>query len=145
MKRQAYILIAMLVLIGSVAVATHGQGISHTDLRARIPFEFHAGDQTLPAGEYRVLPFNVYSGNALIKIESINGKSGALLRMAPVEGSRLDKSALVFHSYGNKYFFSEVWVAGEGLRVPGSRAERAAQRDLAAVKRSTETVALKAQ
>ena len=52
MKKQAYTMIAMIVLVGSMAVAAQAQTSGRTRMIANIPFEFSVGNQTLPAGEY---------------------------------------------------------------------------------------------
>ena len=70
MKRQAYTMIAMIVLVGSMAVAAKTQTNGRTQLIANIPFQFSVGDKTLPAGEYTVLSVNADSSNVALKIQS---------------------------------------------------------------------------
>jgi hypothetical protein len=51
-------------------------------------------------------------------------------------------SKLTFHRYGNQYYFAEVWIDGEkdGLQAPKSKAERATQKELAALNIAMESV-----
>ena len=144
MKRQAYTMIAMIVLVGSMAVAARAQTSGRTQLVADIPFQFSAGNQTLPAGEYTVLAVNADSSNVALKIQSRDGKSSALVQMITVTGKTQESAKLIFNRYGNHYFFAQAWVDGEngGLQAPKARSERAAERELAGIKMATESVAL---
>ena len=62
--------------------------------------------------------------------------------------SKAQESAkLIFHRYGNKYFFVQAWIDGDnaGMQAPRSKAERAAESELAGLQTKTETVALRAR
>ncbi len=144
MKKHIYTMIAMIVLVGSMAVAAQGQ-TGPTRLRADIPFAFNVGNTTLPAGEYLVRAIGNDTSNVVILIQSADGDSHALSNMSMVRGKAQDSARLVFRRYGNKYFFAEAWIDGQtdGLGVPKSRAERAAQKELASLAARTETVALR--
>ena len=145
MKRRAYTLIAVIVLVGSLAVAAAGQTSSRTRWVANIPFQFNIGNQIMPAGEYQLLSISYESTNAVVKIKSADGKSEAMLQMRTVEGKVDDRARLVFHCYGNHLFFAQAWTGdgNSGLAITKSRAERAAERELGATKAKAETVALR--
>ena len=147
MKKQAYTMIAMIVLVGSMAVAAKAQTSGHTQLIANIPFQFSVGDKPLPAGEYKVLSVNADSANVVLNIQSRDGKTGAMVRMMTVIGKVQESAKLTFHRYGNQYFFAEAWVDGDnsGLQAPKSRTERATERELAGIKMATESVAATAR
>jgi hypothetical protein len=142
MKRQAYTLIAMIVLVGTIAVAAKAQTNGRTQLIASIPFEFNVGEKTLPAGEYRVQSVN----GSFVRIQSEDRKTSAIVLSTSVIGKARDEAKLIFHRYGNRYFLSQAWVDGEteGLQVPKPRAERAMQRELAEMKKAGESVAIAA-
>lgn len=147
MKKQAYTMIAMIVLVGSMAVAAKAQESGRAQLIANIPFQFAVGDRTLPAGEYRVLSVNAASANVLLKIESRDGQASALVRMMAVTGKARNSAELIFHRYGNQYYFAQAWIDGDasGLQAPKARGERAVEHELAGVKISTESVAVTAR
>ena len=147
MKRQAYTMIAMIVLVGSMAVAAKTQTNGRTQLIANIPFQFSVGDKTLPAGEYTVLSVNADSSNVALKIQSQDGKTSAMVRMMTVTGKAQESAKLIFHRCGNQYFFAEAWVDGDssGLQAQKPRAERAIERELAGIKMATESVAATAR
>ena len=65
MKKQAYTMIAMIVLVGSMAVAAQAQTSGHARLIANIPFQFKVGNKTLPAGEYTVAQVNPASDHEI--------------------------------------------------------------------------------
>ena len=86
MKRQAYTMIAMIVLVGSMAVAAQAQTSGRTQLIANIPFEFNVGNKTLPAGEYTVRQVNPASDVAAVQIKSADGENSAIVHMMTVAG-----------------------------------------------------------
>ena len=146
MKKQAYTMIAMVVLVGSMAVAAQAQTSGRTQLVASIPFEFSVGNKTLPAGEYTVLQVNPASDHAVLQIRSRDGRISAMVQMGSVVGKAQESAKLIFNRYGKKYFFAQAWADGEnsGLQASKSRAERVTGRELAGIKMATESVALTA-
>lgn len=77
-------------------------------VRATIPFDFSIGQQTLPAGEYRVsvtLPGSV-------RVIRIGGHETVAFIAEPIRGVENVSPKLVFHCYGPQSFLAEVW-AGE--------------------------------
>jgi hypothetical protein len=145
MKKQVYTMIAMIVLVGSMAVAAQAQNSGHTRLIANIPFQFNVGNKTLPAGEYTVTQVNPASDNAVLRLRSKDGRASAMMQMASVIGKSQENAKLIFNRLGNQYFFAQAWVDGDnmGLQAPKSGTERAAERELAGIKAKTETVALR--
>jgi hypothetical protein len=91
--------------------------------KADVSFDFAAGNQTLPAGEYTV--DHMIAGRVILK--SVDQKRGILVLGNAIRsvGSQKD-SKLVFHRYGNRYFLAEVWASAtdSGNQVPKSRLER---------------------
>jgi hypothetical protein len=147
MKKQAYTVIAMVVLMGSMAVAAQAQNGGRPLLRVNIPFQFNVGNKTMPAGDYLVRSVTDESANVVLKLQSRDGKASAMLLMTTVEGKAKGSGMLTFNRYGNLYFFAQAWVGGEitGWQATKSRAERAVQRELAGIKPTAETVALKSR
>ena len=146
MKKQAYTMIAMIVLVGSLAISAKAQTNGRIALIANIPFQFSIGNKSLPAGEYTVRSISDDSRNVVLRIQSRDGKTSAMLRTSTVEGKALDRAKLLFHRYGNQYFFAQAWVDRDstGLEAQKSRAERAAEREIAAIKMATASVVVTA-
>lgn len=147
MKKQAYTMIAMVVLVGSLAISAKAQTNGRMALIANIPFQFSIGNKSLPAGEYTVQSISDDSSYVVLRIQSRDGKTSAMLLTSTVKGKAPARSRLVFHRYGNEYFFTQAWVDGDstGLEAQKSRAERAAERELTAIKMATESVAVTAR
>jgi len=143
MKNTAYTMIALAVLVCSMAVAANAQNRGHR-LVANVPFQFNVGNKTLPAGEYTIAQTNPSSDLAVLQIRTKDGSQSVLVQMNPVVGKISDSSTLIFRRYGNKYFFAQAWIDGngEGLSAPSSRSERATQKEMAALGVKTEMIAL---
>ena len=144
MKKQAYTMIAMIVLVGSMAAAAQAQTSGRTQLIANIPFAFSVGKKSLPMGEYTVTQVNPASDHTVLQLRSKDSGASAMVQMTTVIGKAQETAKLIFNRYGNQYFFAEAWVDGEtsGLQAPKTRAERALERKIAGVKMAHESVAL---
>jgi hypothetical protein len=94
-------------------------------LLVNIPFEFTAGRVTLPAGEYRVQKPAVHSTMLLIQRTDQRAATIEPSFAAQANGPQT-QSKLVFHRYGNRYFLSQVWIAGysQGRELPKSDKEK---------------------
>ena len=147
MKKQAYTMSALLVLVGSMAVAAQAQTSGRTQLIANIPFQFNVGTKTLPAGEYSVRQVNPDSDHGVLLLSSKDGNASVMIQVGSVIGKAQESAKLTFHRYGNKYFFAQAWIDGDntGMQAPKSKAERAAESELAGLQSKTETVALRAR
>ena len=125
-------LLAVVALTLVSAVATVNAQESKTQV-ATIPFEFAVGDATLPAGDYIVTRM-MSSGETI----AVRGTGSAVrLTSLIVKAQPAKNSKLVFHRYGNTYFLSEVWIAGNtnGRKLIKSKAEEQLQRELSKVAR----------
>lgn len=122
------------VALAFVSVVTSANGQSRRVLVASIPFEFTVGNKTLPAGEYIVT--SVTAGSEALMIRSKDSRSASMRLTNGISASKASAQAkLVFHRYGQSYFLSEVWTAGEssGRQLIKSGQERARARELAAI------------
>jgi hypothetical protein len=147
MRRQAYTMIALLVLVGSMAVPAQAQSAGGKRLIANIPFEFTAANKTLPAGEYTVEQVNAASDQAVLRLRSRDGSASVLVQMTSVIGKSEESAKLVFNRYDDKYFFGQAWIDGDqnGLQAPKPRTERVIARELASLKPARQSVALTAK
>lgn len=95
-----------------------------TAMIVAIPFDFHVGAKTLPAGTYIVNR----QGEA-IKLSDSSGHSAFVISMAvPNPAAKLDNQ-LVFNRYGNEAYLTEVrwlgYTAGRGLAKTTNEVELA--------------------
>lgn len=130
----------MLTLIAVIALATAVVSANAQSSRlivSNVPFEFTVGDQTMPAGEYRVTP----ALSKALTIQSSDAKNAVMRLANDIRPNKTNKQArLVFHRYGNRYFLSEVWGNADsiGRQLLKSRQERAIARELAAITSKSE-------
>ena len=104
------------------------QGQIIGNLEADIPFQFHVGNTTLPAGRYTI---HELKGSELtvMQISSADGKQSALFGVESAQARTTpDKSEMIFNKYGDRYFLSEMFDAGnaDGSGLAPSRDERMA-------------------
>ena len=133
-------------LLAVVAAATAYAHFPGTAIRATIPFDFNVRGKILPAGEYEIQRITD-SPDGLV-IRNVNDKHDyVMFETESVEPRTIpNRDEIVFHRYGDSYFFSEVLTAGEetGRELAPSRAERQLRREMASNKTEPETVALAA-
>jgi len=132
MKKQTSIAFTMLSLVVALAVTSVSAQSSHY-FRVSIPFEFAINGKTLPPGEYIVRRVSSDKPQWL-SISSVNGRTGQSVVTHNVRAGTLQsESKLVFRRYGDQYFLSQLWEAGdsEGRELRKSRRERGLERDMA--------------
>jgi len=108
------------VALGATVLATAGL-YAQSGVVADIPFAFSVQNVTMPAGQYHLRALS--STSEAIQIRNAEtGKSAIVL--APKSGSTQVKDTktgkVIFHHYGDQYFFSEVWTPDDlrGCALP---------------------------
>jgi hypothetical protein len=134
MKRHLNIAMAIIILAGAFTAVAHAQTTSTQRVLADIPFGFNVGKTNLPAGKYTITVLNPTSDQKVLQIRSTNGRSSATVLTTSIIGNTSDDAKLVFHRYGNLYFFAQVQLAGDRISLAAvkSSAEREEKRALAA-------------
>ncbi len=120
MKNILNIAIATMILVGIVAVNTHAQTGAHKVV-ANIPFEFSVGKATLPAGRYTVAVMNPTSDRKILQIRQIDGRASAMVITTDVTGSMSENAKLVFHRYGDRYYFAQAQMSGDSTSLAAVR------------------------
>jgi hypothetical protein len=86
---------------------------------ANIPFAFAVADKTMPAGQYSIQHVSGLN-NHVVRVQSVaNGESAMVLASASNASYKTKdnvEAKVIFHRYGDRYFFSEIWTADGGLR-----------------------------
>lgn len=94
-------------------------------MRMQVPFQFLAGDNLLPAGEYEV---ELAPTLNRMTIRPMDGSAGLFLPIGATQLTRLtpDKGKLVFYKYGSHYVLRRVWNSDsvQGFELPKSNTER---------------------
>ena len=122
MKKQALTLIGVLSLllaVGSAWAQGHDQAV-----RANIPFKFVVNKQAMPAGEYEIGRFG--NGGDVLLIHGVDTNTNMLVASNSAQSlNPADATKLIFKRYGDRYFLSQVWIAGNrsGRQLPKSAHE----------------------
>jgi hypothetical protein len=110
-------------LLGSTGLYAQEQAV------ANIPFAFSVLDKTMPAGQYRIQQSAMTHQGVLHIQNAVNGESVVVL--APTSNASYTtkenvQAKVIFHRYGDRYFFSEVWTADGNLcgKVQPSKLEK---------------------
>ena len=143
MKNLMLRLFALVTLLVTVAFASALASVSAQTsghrITANIPFDFNVGGKTLPAGQYAVGSIN--SDGTQLRVTG-EDESAIRLTQTVIASEPKNQSVLVFKRYGDRYFLSQVWLAGErqGRQMTKSRDEKAMEQELALNKSSAEIV-----
>ncbi len=108
MKTRALVIAAAMALTG---MASTRVAEAQDPLVVNIPFDFVAGGKTLPRGEYSV---KVSGTNPTLLLIDHQDASASLFiaTNAVVSTEPPSESKLIFNRYGDRYFLSQVWTAG---------------------------------
>ncbi len=129
MKRQAFSLVSLLTLL-LVAGSAFAQTVH---VRGNIPFNFAVGNKTFPAGTYDIETIGMRDSKTLL-LQSRDANASIMVNSNAAENLKpAAKTKLVFNQYGNRYFLSQIWVAGatRGHQLPKSSREKETARDMA--------------
>ena len=126
-KDRIALIVAFAAILAQPGVKAQTAG---TAVVADIPFGFQIDSRYLPPGKYRIEA----EGAGFLWVKG-NTESGVMMVMKDHLKEPSQKSAVVFHHYGNQYFLREVHTAGsDGTLASGeSKAERRAKLELDAL------------
>ena len=141
MRKQIYLIAIAIALCAGFGENATAQT---THFTAVIPFTFHVGNESLPAGEYTVRCTNPASDLKVLQLRSKDGKSNVLVRTSSIIGRVNNETKLVFNRYGNQYYFAQAWLVADnvGMRAAKSRNEKATAKEMARLAYAPEMVAL---
>jgi hypothetical protein len=126
MKRHLNIPLATMLLVGVLAAAAQAQTSSAQKVVASIPFTFNVGQTELPAGKYTITVVNPSSDRKVLQIRNADGRLSAMIQTTSVLRNAAGDAKMVFHRYGDRYFFAQAQMAGDttSLAAVKSKAER---------------------
>ena len=133
MKTSSLTVVLTLTCLLGLGISARAQDVDK--VAVKVPFEFVAGGQTLPAGTYNVTRASDQAFSALL-ISSFDN-SAFLLPMF-FDGVSADHAELSFKRVGDKYFLSEVKTpAGVyAIRTPRAMTQAAQMKDQGAMSSS---------
>jgi hypothetical protein len=121
MKTRALVMAGMMAL---TVMAFSRVAQAQEMLVVNIPFDFVAGNMTLPAGEYSIKV--TAPERTLLLIDRKDAAASAFMNTNPVVKTEMQtESKMIFNRYGDRYSLSEVWTAGNsrGRQLSKSRRE----------------------
>jgi len=142
--KAATMFVGIMALAFASAVAASAQ--NQRSLVVNIPFEFSVKGKTLPAGEY-IVSRSAGADQTSLKIERRDGGIGAVVLTMLIDSREIqEQSRLLFSRYGEQYFLSQVWIAGDdqGRKLFKTKRERSLEVELAGNKAAPELVAITA-
>lgn len=144
MKRHLNISLAIILVVGALAAAAQAQTSSAQRVVANIPFAFNVGQTQLPAGKYTITVLNPSSDRRVLQVRNADGRLSAIVQTTSVLVNAAGDAKLVFHRYGDRYFFAKAQMAGDatGLAAVKSKAERTEERSIAKAGKKTVVVTL---
>ena len=144
MKRHLNISLATILLLGVLATAAQAQTSSAQRVVANIPFAFNVGQTQMPAGKYTITVLNPSSDRKVLQIRNADGRFSAMLQTTSVLGNAAGDAKVVFHRYGDSYFFAKAQMAGDatGLAAVKTKAERTEEQAIAKAGKKTVVVTL---
>jgi hypothetical protein len=108
MKTRALVMAGMMAL---TAMASTRVAQAQELLVVNIPFDFVAGNMTLPAGEYSIKVSA--PERTLLLIDGKDAAASSFLNTNAVATTEIQtESKLIFNRYGDRYFLSQVWTEG---------------------------------
>ena len=121
MKKHALTLIGVLSLLLAA-----GSAFAQTiDVKGDVPFNFIVNKATVPAGQYELKSLS--GDGKTLTLRGPDGKPVGIFSSIRAESLQAsDKTKLVFKRYGDRYFLSQIWLAGarSGHELPMSSREK---------------------
>ena len=117
-----------IALSGLLVLLTFSTALGQSDRQTiiYIPFNFTAGEKQFPAGNY-VFERIWKNTDSVWVVRRKDNVGKAMLLTRPVRANEAqEETRLVFHQYGDLYFLSEIWTAGDatGREIQTSDRER---------------------
>jgi hypothetical protein len=114
-------LIAVILAATPSSLVSQAQNLDESVI-VNVPFAFGDGSQNFAAGQYSIRMDDQ-------KILAIRGQSNSGFAMVWFERDShpADTTKVVFRKYGDQYFLSEIWIAGESThtyRLPSKQEKR---------------------
>ena len=115
--RKVLVIAIALIASGSIAFAWP------LAVRVNIPFEFHAGDAILPAGQYEIA--TMAKSLSTLMLRNMSGDDGAFVPTSPAD--RLQDTpaySVSFNKYGEEYFMAGMDAGDLKVKILKTKAEK---------------------
>ena len=131
MKKNIINVAVTLFFLLTLGAATGQAQTSSNQFKSYIPFQFNIGEQTLPAGEYRIERINRLTSLEILVIRHVATGRSMFVTASSTEDKREEMTRLVFHRYGEISYLAQLKGVEPNLalELSESRAERALKRE----------------
>ena len=107
MRKKLFGVISIVAIpVMLAAGSAYGNTPAGTSVRVHIPFEFGLGDETLPAGAYRIA--RLVNHNARV-IQRLDGDSTIVLLRCVTSRPAAEDVKLIFERHGDRYTLTDIW------------------------------------
>ena len=131
-----------ILAIGFMAVAmiaATSSTFAQNAMKATIPFNFHLGNTTMPAGTYRVVR---QPGSDIVSFQNENASRSGLAMKTWTEQSNDPAAKLIFAAYGRHYFLRKTVTNGVAACYAPSKLEKSIRSERASLESEKETTIL---
>jgi len=121
-SRQYWLALFIAAASALTIIPSKAQAQIVDDIEVNVPFQFHAGNVKLPAGQYRIHPLDD-SDLTVMEISTVDGSTSALFQVGDTKtDSTPAKTEVIFNKYGDRYFLAKLFEEGgsSGSQVPQS-------------------------
>ena len=128
-RNPGKLFLALCLLTVGGGVVANAQIETDARIQVNVPFAFAVADTTLPAGKYEIRTLDENVPNVL-EIRTPNGRTTVVFETEDAQtrggDQRASKTEVAFDKVGDRYFLSQVWLAGSasGNALPKSRMEK---------------------
>ena len=122
-----------IVVVASIAVllvlATGASAVTAARIRTYVPFDFHVGEELLPAGNYIFVMRSIGFGSSSSSAVAVHRSDGTIVTLIPTMPTGWDyrhtsDCHLHFTRLTNAYFLAKVEALESGAALMMSKAER---------------------
>src|SRR5512135_3252492 len=106
MYKPAYIIMALLLLLLAGATA-YGQSQATSKLTIDVPFDFLAGGQVLPAGQYDIIEKSMDNPDVIVLLGPDGSRTFVLTKVIELS-SPPEEAKVVFRTNGNQMVLHQV-------------------------------------
>ena len=123
MFRNTTVLVTLVTLLLAAPLA-----FAQPKLVVDVPFDFTIGKKDMSAGQYEIRRYIQHPNTLWLQSTARGPRLIVLTHVAKTDTKEYGApSKVVFHRYGDRRFFHQVWSDGTGRQVAKCRAEREAE------------------
>jgi len=126
--------------LGFITLASTPSAVAQgfTSAKVEIPFAFQTGRSRMPAGLYQI----TNQSDNIVVLRGPDQVSAFVVMHSAIVSRTQPREKITFHRYGNKYFLSQIWRAGDTFGLECSKTRTEKDTELAKSNQDADTVQL---